>query len=487
MLAKTMGLHYDQTGSVDDGLAANVEKAKVMRSLYCRDKGFYVNYGSDPWLSGRAYDIADHLSVAAEQSDQFADRIELSLVEDDIYCLAHASPRRDATSRKRGRSLSQHIERQLNDLSQRFEPQELPDSRAPSRTALFLEFLGSRILAFQVIAQPRHTDQLLSDARASCDMLIAALGQSDAPFTNNGPGHAQGKVTAMQVGELLDAFSLPAFFVLLKRLLDYRGGGRLEEHNADRNRVKNVAECYKDSAMHLQTNSYHGTVAWTLGQLLSATDRCKDVRRDSVASLSVSDPPGEVLPANSASSSAVTARHSQTARQQDNMVSLPQTNCASSTVAATAQTRQVDTLPGTFNFPPQSGMSLFPNPDLNTPNTAAIMESFFLPSDSSSGTSAYPLPDAMDFLADTDPFGTMPGKSRAPFDDIDPFFQNALLGPTVAPNMLSDLTGQEGSGSGLPVATSNASGLNSSTGSGPEAGSNTNPAVSRKRRKGNKG
>ncbi|KAL8846081.1 MAG: hypothetical protein Q9221_008801 [Calogaya cf. arnoldii] len=68
---------------------------------------------------------------------------------------------------------------------------------------------------------------------------------------------------------VLDAFSVPAFFVLLEALLQSTDVPRSV---ADAELVRKVSACYTESTGRLQSNSYHRKVAWIFERLLATID-----------------------------------------------------------------------------------------------------------------------------------------------------------------------------------------------------------------------
>lgn len=100
------------------------------------------------------------------------------MIQDDIYRLAHtASFRTSSPSKSKTAKVLRSIEHQLVQYTRTFG---IFNCQAASynfrRAVLTLEFLTTRILALQHGSEQRHAEQVRSDARASCLLLLIAHG-----------------------------------------------------------------------------------------------------------------------------------------------------------------------------------------------------------------------------------------------------------------------------------------------------------------------
>ncbi|THV49721.1 hypothetical protein BGAL_0182g00130 [Botrytis galanthina] len=126
----------------------------------------------------------------------------------------------------------------------------------------------------------KHAVQFRSDARTSCLLLLVANGVQDPQIIDTFNALACQKIATANRDEkpctieantvsftsMLDAFSLPAFFTLLKDLLQLSDNDQVS--NSDFGSLRRVSACYINSAERMQFRSYHRKVAWTFKQLL---------------------------------------------------------------------------------------------------------------------------------------------------------------------------------------------------------------------------
>ncbi|CAO2648115.1 Nn.00g090370.m01.CDS01 [Neocucurbitaria sp. VM-36] len=288
-LARTMGLHHAQLFPHETSTYENIERAKVVQSLYVRDKSLCTTRGSVSWLPTHDCNIGSQLSTAIELQAPYHDILQRAMIQDEIYRLTHAASfRTSGTSKSQTAKELRYIEHQLVRYTQTFGLFNCEASSYNSRLALLtMEFLNTRILALQLGSEQRHAEQLRSDARASCLLLLIAHGVQDREVLDeydtltcqNTTGHQDEtsstiKASTGSFASVLDAFSLPAFFILLKDgLLSSENDDR---SNADLELLRRVCTCYIDSTEPMQSNSYHRRVAWTFEQLLTISDLIKN-------------------------------------------------------------------------------------------------------------------------------------------------------------------------------------------------------------------
>jgi hypothetical protein len=305
MLARTMGLHHAQLFPHEASTDEALERAKVVQSLYSQDKSLCTTRGSVSWLPSYDCNIASQLSGAVERQAPYSDRCQLAMIQDDIYRLTHAISRRTSkhgsTTKSQAAQALQSIEQQLDQYARIFG---IFDSQAsyynsPRRAMIPLEFLTTRILALQHGSEPRHAEQVRSDARASCLLLLIAHGAQDRQVVdafNSLTSHTTSpsprnkylsatEASTISFASVLDAFSVPAFFILLKHLLQSTENDSIAESNTDLNLLRRVSACYTNSTGRMQSNSYHRKVTWIFDQLLAIIDLLKHPRQP---------PPGSV-------------------------------------------------------------------------------------------------------------------------------------------------------------------------------------------------
>lgn len=276
-----------------------LEREKVVQSLYVRDKSLCTTRGSVSWLPTHDCNIAPQLSAAIERQVPYSGRLQLAMVQDDIYRLTHtASFRTCRPTKSQTAKVLRSVEYQLDQYTRTFGVFNCQASSYNSRRAMLtLEFLTTRILALQHGSEQRHSEQVRSDARASCLLLLIAHGDQDNQVIDDFNALAYQKTARSEEDEnlssieastvsfanILDAFSLPAFFILLKDFLqsseNYSGSG------GDLDLLRRVSTCYINSTERMQSNSYHRKVAWTFEQLLTIINLIKSPEQQQRASI----------------------------------------------------------------------------------------------------------------------------------------------------------------------------------------------------------
>lgn len=278
-----MGLHHLRHLHSDAVTDETLERTKVLRSLYSRDKSLCITRGCVSWLQSDDCNIASHLRAAVGPEAPFLDRLQLAIIQEDVHRLINADSRRRPSPSTRLRAAVQRIEHQLDQYARTFGIFDAEITYSPCRALIPLEFLATRILALQHGSEPRYAEQVRSDASASCLLLLMAYGDQDRQVidvfnsltcltTSTSPQLRDSLATdtsTVPFTSVLDAFSVPAFFVLLQTLLqptDYPGP------TADGDLLRRVSACYTESTGRLPSNSYHRKVAWIFERLLTTID-----------------------------------------------------------------------------------------------------------------------------------------------------------------------------------------------------------------------
>lgn len=285
-----MGLHQTQLFPHETSSYEILERAKVIQSLYVRDKSLCTTRGSVSWLPTHDSNIVPQLSAAIERQVPYSDTLKLAMIQDDIYRLTHtASFRTSRPSKSQTAKLLLSIEHQLEQYTRTFGIFNCQaSSYNPRRAMLTLEFLTTRILALQQGSEQRHAEQIRSDARASCLLLLIAHGARDRQVIDSFNALTCQTATCSDLDEnlttieastvsfasVLDAFSLSAFFILLKDIL--RSSENDGRSVADLDLLRRVSTCYINSTERMQSNSYHRKVAWTFEQLLTISEMIKN-------------------------------------------------------------------------------------------------------------------------------------------------------------------------------------------------------------------
>ncbi|KAM0432839.1 hypothetical protein ACHAPT_004541 [Fusarium lateritium] len=175
-LARTMGLHQSRVSLQDYSPEEILERRKVFRSLYIRDKNAVVCRGATSWLSGHDSSIAP-----PSESDEarYSARIELARIQDEIYRYLHAAEAPELPRSRLSQLLSQ-LENKLEQWDSTHRVTKIPPTSIDSAT-LMLSFFATRICILRASEETKYSLQALKDAKASCLLfLLATTAQPDA-------------------------------------------------------------------------------------------------------------------------------------------------------------------------------------------------------------------------------------------------------------------------------------------------------------------
>lgn len=283
-----MGFHHAELLPSSASADEIVERAKVLQSLYVRDKSLCTTRGSVSWLPSYDCNITAQLRTVVECQAPYSARIRLAMIQDEVYRFTCAASgyRRNSTLSTKSQSTLQSIEQQLDQFALDFGIFNVLNFSSSPRAALIsMEFLATRILALQHVCEPCHAEKLRSDARASCLLLLLAHGDQtraviDAYHSlvstkvpnNRNQAIPTGEVSSASFTNLLDAFSVPAFFILLEGHTHPTKRDSDEQANADLDLLRKVSACYTKTSMQMQSNSFYGKVARIFDKLLTSID-----------------------------------------------------------------------------------------------------------------------------------------------------------------------------------------------------------------------
>ncbi|KIM97015.1 hypothetical protein OIDMADRAFT_44459 [Oidiodendron maius Zn] len=354
MLARTMGLQHAQLLPDETDDVETLERAKVLRSLYTRDKSLFVTRGSISWLPSYDSNISFQLDAAVERRAPYFDRFRLAMLQDNIYCLTHAASRGKASTMTKSSAALQSIEQQMVEYARSFSIFDSETSYSPHRALIPLEFLATRILALRNGSKPRHAEQLQLDSRASCLLLLIAHGDQDhrvheafksfvsrenmaanCPINEAMPPATRGY--EIPFSGVLDAFPLPAFFILLDSVLQPTENETMVQPIPDLDLLQRVSACYAHNMSRMQSNSHHRKVSWIFSQLLTMVDLIKQAQHQPETAVSPTPPTDKRL---SAPPPYLPPLHPQAVDFSNLPTSLPQ-GCPSN--LASAPTPPVDT------------------------------------------------------------------------------------------------------------------------------------------------
>jgi hypothetical protein len=284
-----MGLH--QTHATSDGVGSDEahERFKVFKSLYIRDKSLSISRGSICWLPSFDCSFKPEVGQSPFSDGTCSSRIQLAGFQEEIYKLFHSAESQRQTPAKH-KSALKRIEQSLERWAKVYDVFGSPG--VASRPAdLQLEFLATRISAFRGSLETSHINIVLTDARASCLLLLisygkqtqsliqrlellplsmspsASLGKTAGPRPGSSRKSRSGS-SVMNAGELaiepsstrlrslLDTFSVPAFFFLAKHIilsLATPGATQVED---DIDLLLWSSTCYKEMEVHTEANNY---------------------------------------------------------------------------------------------------------------------------------------------------------------------------------------------------------------------------------------
>jgi hypothetical protein len=316
MVARTMGLHHVQISPADTSAEEKLECAKVLRSLYAQDKSLCITRGTVSWLPSHDCNIASQLKAAVERQVPYSDRIALSMIQDDIYRLTHATYRRRPGSSSKSNATLQLIEQQLSEYANAFGIFERRAPYSPRHAMITLEFLATRIIALQRSSELGCAGQVRQDARASCLLLLMAHGEQDHKVIEAFNASTSQRETSpcprkksmattetditdtdtMPFASIFDSFSVPAFFILLEDLLQSNETDDVIQSSADLDLLRKISACYSLNTGRMQSNSYHRKVSWIFDQLLTMIDILKGGRHPRSNSVPPPLPVAEMIP-----------------------------------------------------------------------------------------------------------------------------------------------------------------------------------------------
>ncbi|MCJ1251637.1 hypothetical protein MMC30_008872 [Trapelia coarctata] len=304
VLARTMGLH--QTCAVQDGVSPEEmhERINVFRSLYLQDKSFSISRGSICWLPSYDCSLSSGISQSPLADSKWAARIQLAKLQEEVYRLLHSAGSQSPSSAKHKGALSR-IEQSLGQWANTHDILDATTA-GTDNVDLKLEFLATRVSALSGSLEPSHARQTLSDSRLSCVLLLTSYGKSDQSVAGRLDVHLQSKGPSeslhnnpntrssksngtsssaaqamtsepapMQLHSLLDAFSIPAFFILAKNIIWpvlAHDGSQAED---DLDLLQKACACYREFDIRIQTSNHTQKVGRAFERLLEVVHLIK--------------------------------------------------------------------------------------------------------------------------------------------------------------------------------------------------------------------
>ncbi|KAH8424958.1 uncharacterized protein LDX57_002704 [Aspergillus melleus] len=263
LIARTMGLHSLPITANE----SMCEQAKVFQALYIRDRRLCISRGAPSWLPSMEYKLTVELTDIASNL-AYRDQFRLAIIQDGIHAQAHTAAGVDAQS----------LEKQLDHFINRTRLLQGPMSSVVSRSAQALEFLATRILAFEH-GPETYAAQARSDARASCLLVLMAYGDRGQDLQDEFQELVRGVENEVGLGgspdtffTALDAFSLPGVFILLNGLVQRHHVESESTSITNLDLLHRLSACYAEQTAWMPSTHYHRRVSWILDQLLLVID-----------------------------------------------------------------------------------------------------------------------------------------------------------------------------------------------------------------------
>lgn len=300
-----MGLHQTHAASDDITREEAQERFKVFRSLYLRDKSCSISRGSICWLPSFDCSLSSEFAEVGSADSSCAARIQLAKLQEDIYRLFHSAESQRQSPAKHKSSLSR-IEQNLERWAKTYEIFSSLSTNARD-VDLQLEFLAARTSAFYGSSEPAYIRQALNDSRASCLLLLIFYGKHDQSMiercellfskrstkstgqtpgsrshksnqksTSNTEREEKGESASPCFHSLLDTFSVPGFFLLVKNIiwpLSASDGSQIEE---DIDLLQRVCVCYKELITRYNTKNHTHKVGRAFETLLEVINFIKN-------------------------------------------------------------------------------------------------------------------------------------------------------------------------------------------------------------------
>lgn len=305
-----MGLHRIQSFPHETSTYDTIERAKVIQALYVRDKSLCTTRGTVSWLPTHDCSVVHRLSMPGIERLSHLGSFQLAIIQDQVYSLAHAAPSQiSRPSKSHTAKVIQSVEQQLHQYERAFCVLNGQASSYDARRAIAtLEFLTTRIIALQYGCEQRHAEQVRLDARTSCLLLLIAHGDQDRQvidafdalafhtidhFAQVADIAADESSTA-SFTSILDAFSVPAFFLLLEDLIRYSPNDK--QSDDDLCLLRKVSRCYSKITERMQSNNYHSRVAWIFERLLTIYDSIINMQtKNHYASVPLHEPMSHII------------------------------------------------------------------------------------------------------------------------------------------------------------------------------------------------
>ncbi|KAH8736557.1 hypothetical protein BGZ61DRAFT_411371 [Ilyonectria robusta] len=179
LLARTMGLHQPRASAIGLLPEEIIEKQKVFRSLYIRDKNFAICRGSSSWLPTFDSSISPPSDLADRDETKYTPRIELARIQDEVYRHFHSAEAPSLAPSNHSQLLLK-LEQKLDRWAATH--QVIKKSTSSVEWAnLTLSFFATRLCICKNSDDPRLSLLAFKDAKASCILFLLATTSRPEP------------------------------------------------------------------------------------------------------------------------------------------------------------------------------------------------------------------------------------------------------------------------------------------------------------------
>lgn len=280
MLARMKGIHKAELYPPENADLESIERSKVLRSLFIRDRALCTNRGAVSWLHNHNGDIISRMSAGIGRPGLYSANLELAVIQDQIHHITRGYRDYSVCSFSRVQGALMSIDAQLQHFAAEFGVLDgREDISCPQGAFMPLEFLATRILAFRQSLHPVHKERALADSKAACLLFLTSNGEREqktvdsfyALVGHTGTCHTPGLCGSqlphsVPFSSTLNAFPVASFFILMEEIMS--NGAALQVPDTDINLLERVADCYTQLTAWMQPNSYHSKVARVFNQLL---------------------------------------------------------------------------------------------------------------------------------------------------------------------------------------------------------------------------
>lgn len=286
LLAKKMGLYQSQAISEGFTVEEVIERRKVFRSLYIRDKNSAICRGSNPWLPSYGSKVSPLSYQLDEKEAKHVPRLELARIQDDVYRYFRSGEVPGLTSSKHLQLVSKYKRRLEEWITTYLVKDNIAEST--NSVSLLLSSLATRIAIFRGSSHERHREKAFKDAKASCIILLQALEHRMDPNLLNTLRQLVGRlrplieqssciengdtISVLALHQLTASFPLAALFLVAKNVLEpiTTEDDTLSDTKEEISLLERLRDCFAETGGHHQAESFVSKLNSTLDTLVRA-------------------------------------------------------------------------------------------------------------------------------------------------------------------------------------------------------------------------